>query len=445
MLRESQTIAKTVAAKQELAKSLEYKHELLRVGYVPAARHGRVLYFVLCDMDWINSMYRFSISWFSNTFRAAVKAAERKKDVDERVELYVNCQLVFRRVSPTLAQFDRLSFALCVCIRFLEEKQSHDFLTSEEIKFLVTHHDTISDSSGKTTPRGTINLVAPEWLHYEQWSLLHTLARSSSFFHEMIQHVVENPIQWERYHSTADIINANVPGYPGINMWQKLLLLKCIRPDSLIDQSHEIVRANIGPEFLSQEKLHLKRCFKYSNAATPLVFILSDYAYDPAEMLRKFAKSNKSRLNIITLQQGHEHVVEQVIIDSMKFGEWVLVENCHLLATWLNHFESLFEDIVTKHREGSYDLHENFRLWCSSEPSEHFPILILQEGVKMMVESPTAFRQNLIDSLDSFPFYDEHKVKRKKSLVEELQGPTEEEIRQEQRKSMLRRTAFGLC
>ena len=62
----------------------------------------------------------------------------------------------------------------------------------------------------------------------------------------------------------------------------------------------------------------------------------------------------------------------------------------------------------------------------------------------MMVESPTAFRQNLIDSLDSFPFYDEHKVK-EKSLVEELQGPTEEEIRQEQRKSMLRRTAFGLC
>ena len=108
-------------------------------------------------------------------------------------------------------------------------------------------------------------------------------------------------------------------------------------------------------------------------------------------------------------------MVEQVIKDSMKFGEWVLVENCHLLATWLNHFESLFEDIVTKHKEGSDDLHENFRLWCSSEPSEHFPISILQEGVKMMVESPTAFRQNLIDSLDSFPFYDEHKVKKKKA------------------------------
>ena len=79
VLRESQTIAKTVAAKQELAKSLEYKHELLRVGYVPAARHGRVLYFVLSDMDWINSMYRFSISWFSNTFRAAVKGCRKEE------------------------------------------------------------------------------------------------------------------------------------------------------------------------------------------------------------------------------------------------------------------------------------------------------------------------------------------------------------------------------
>ena len=69
----------------------------------------------------------------------------------------------------------------------LEEKQSHDFLTFEEI-ILVTHHDTISDSSGKTTREGQLIL-----LHLNGYTtkvvFVHTLARSSSFFHEMIQHV----------------------------------------------------------------------------------------------------------------------------------------------------------------------------------------------------------------------------------------------------------------
>ena len=62
-----------------------------------------------------------------------------------------------------------------------------------------------------------------------------------------------------------------------------------------------------------------------------------------------------------------------------------------------------------------------------------------------MVESPTAFRQNIIDSLDIFPFYDAPKIKRRKSLVEELQGPTEEEIRQKAHEQLLKRTAFGIC
>ena len=124
----------------------------------------------------------------------------------------------------------------------------------------------------------------------------------TEYFKNLSRHIVENLEDWERFHSNSDIKSAKLPGYQDSTMWQKLLVLKCIRPDSLIDQSYEIIHENIGPEFLNPEKLNLKRCYKYSDPAIPLIFILSESAYDPAEMLRKFAGNMNRTLNIIALQ-----------------------------------------------------------------------------------------------------------------------------------------------
>ena len=200
-----------VLENSKLLQSLESKHESLRDGYVPAAIHGRVLYFVLCDMDWINNMYRFSITWFKRTFHTAIKSAERRKDVEERVGLICDSvnAYVFRRVSPALAQFDRLSFALCVCIRFLEEKQSQNFLTTQEIRFLLTHHDTITGADGEDEISEDddehehqithFQNPAPSWQHYEHWSLLNTLSNTSEYFKDLSMHIVENVEDWESF------------------------------------------------------------------------------------------------------------------------------------------------------------------------------------------------------------------------------------------------------
>ena len=64
-------------------------------------------------------------------------------------------------------------------------------------------------------------------------------------------HIVENVEDWERFHAISNVTTAKVPGYPDLNM-AKLLVLKCIRPDSLIDQGTEIIRENVGSAFLSR-------------------------------------------------------------------------------------------------------------------------------------------------------------------------------------------------
>lgn len=52
-------------------------------------------------------------------------------------------------------------------------------------------------------------------------------------------------------------------------------------------------------------------------------------------------------------------------------------QNCHLLPKWLKTLEKILEKIQKPHAD--------FRLWLTTEPTETFPLGVLQRSLKVSV------------------------------------------------------------
>lgn len=62
-------------------------------------------------------------------------------------------------------------------------------------------------------------------------------------------------------------------------------------------------------------------------------------------------------------------------------GQWLMLQNCHLLVGWLSELEKILEKVVKPHPD--------FRLWLTTEPTHSFPIGILQRSFKVPMSDPS--------------------------------------------------------
>ena len=93
-----------------------------------------------------------------------------------------------------------------------------------------------------------------------------------------------------------------------------------------------------------------------------------------------------SKFYFLALGQGMEENAKLLIERGAIRGHWVMLQNCHLLTSWLKVLEGIIEGIKPD---------KSFRLWLTTMPTESFPLGILQKSLKVVTEPPDGLGANV--------------------------------------------------
>ena len=382
-----------IAAKQKLADETEIKIDEARAAYKPVSYRSAVLFFCIAALANIDPMYQYSLDWFIELFCRAIADSEASSDLQVRMEnLNTYFQyFLYKNVCRSLFEKDKLTFSLLLCTDLM---RGYGKLDHTEWRYLLTGGIMLDASGLAKNP-------APEWVTQKVWEDINTLSDVEGL-KGFSERFAKEPQAFEGFGSSPAPYECwdQLPAWTqALSPFQRLLLLRVLRQDKLVPAISQFVSAEIGQKFIEPPPFDLEGSYNDSTSTSPLVFILSP-GVDPMLSLLKFAEAKGRQVDAISLGQGQGPPAENMLSSGQSSGNWVCLQNCHLFVSWMVTLEKLVEEMDPK------VVHKNFRLWLTSYPSPAFPVLILQNGVKMTNEPPKGLRANMLQSYLTDPISD---------------------------------------
>ncbi|OEH74384.1 dynein heavy chain related protein [Cyclospora cayetanensis] len=377
-LAASKQTSEEIQEKVREAELTEHEIDEARQCYRKVASRCSQLFFSLVELACIEPMYQYSQQWFQNLVSVGLSEASPTSNVEQRTLSLVEhiSYLVYQNVSRSLFVRHKLLFAFALSLRV----QAKTPVDPAELRFLLT--GTITGAGSEENPIS--------WLTDKQWQAICELSHLPAF-NGLAASFHANEEGFQRVFDSPQADQEPLPGrWQSLNPIQKMCILRILRMDSLTAAASSYVAMELGARFLEPPPFNLSQCYKDSTPQTPLIFILSQGS-DPVSELLSFAKEMKMsrRFESISLGQGQGPKAAKLIEDGCSRGGWVLLQNCHLAASWMNELERICAQWNPE------EIHRDFRLWLTSMPSSSFPVSVLQNGVKMTNEPPKGLKANL--------------------------------------------------
>jgi len=379
-------VSDDINKKQAIAEKTEIEIDEARTGYKPVAMKTSGLFFCISDLANIDPMYQYSLDFFKGLFTTAIMNSEKSDDLQERLG-FLNKEFLeslYRNICRSLFEKDKLIFSALLTFKLME--MAHE-VEDPEFRFFLTG----GVSLGEQLP------VCPcDWMAEKQWGELNRLSLLKNF-NGFLDHFINEHDYYKKMYDSANPQDFELPDkWKHLDKLQFMCIQRCIRPDLLVPAISNFVVDKIGHYFVTPPAFDLGIIFKDSAPTIPLVFVLSPGA-DPLNNLEKYAESKKKAVMKVSLGQGQGPKAEKMIEEGIKKGNWVVLQNCHLAVSWLGRLEKICEELPLQKP------HRDFRLWLTSYPSPHFPVSILQNGVKMTNEPPMGLKSNLMQSYATDP------------------------------------------
>eukprot|EP00955_Chlamydomonas_euryale_P094425 364857-Chlamydomonas_euryale.AAC.10 len=200
---------------------------------------------------------------------------------------------------------------------------------------------------------------------------------------------------WRAFYELESPEEAGLPmGYAeALSEFEKLLVLRCLRMDRVTVGITRFVISVMSEKYVQPPVLDYGMIYRQSRETTPVVFVLSpgaDPAFDVFKLGEEMGFKPGAKLKYMALGQGMGPKAVEFIETGVQRGLWIMLQNCHLLPRWLKTLEKTLERI--------HKPHPDFRLWLTTEPTDQFPLGVLQHSLKVVTEPPNGLKLNMRQS-----------------------------------------------
>ena len=413
-LEETKRISNDIEHQSALAKQTQA--DILRTSerYRTVANRSSLLFFLMNDLSKVHTYYIFSLAAFQQVFFRAIDLVSgdsntiggddevehaQQQEEDQQIETRCECLkdsitlTLFNYIRRGLFESDKLTVLTSLALKILVNDNKLD---PQEAQYLV-QNKTIADA-GNMGP-------LKEWLPESIWAKVKAL-EGLDCFAGLGNSMQSDSDEWSAWIDVEDVENAKLPGSyeTDLTTFQKLILLRTLRSDRLPTCLRAFIGDTMGKQYVSQEPFNMKATYDETNNKTPIFFVLFA-GVDPTPLVENLGRQrgisiDNKRLVNISMGQGQEAPAEAILKKYAKEGGWVMLQNCHLMSSWVPKLERLLEVL-------SEDAHEDFRCFLSAEPPplpsmHNMPESLMQSCIKVANEAPSDIRSNLIRAWDNF-------------------------------------------
>ncbi|KAF9455575.1 dynein heavy chain and region D6 of dynein motor-domain-containing protein [Collybia nuda] len=368
--------------------------EQVTAEYLPLAQACSSVFFVLEQLNLVNHFYQFSLRFFLDIFDYILHHNPNLKGVSDyghRRDILLNdlFLVVYKRTSRALLYRDNIMLAVLlsqVKLRGIEE-------ISDELEFLLESGEGIAASASTASPSPDISFLSPD-----QILRLESFAKQS-LFKPVYTHILEHENDWVPFiESSAPEECVPTPweaSTPAVEAIRALLIIKCLRPDRLLQSTALFVRVVFQTDLSAESSFDLGSMVADEVPASTPVALVSVPGYDASYRVENLIKNTGARSTSVAMgsQEGFT-LADQAIAAASRQGTWVLLKNVHLAPSWLGQLEKKLQTL---------NPHRNFRLFLTMESNPSIPVNILRQSRLIMNEPPPGIKANLLDSLRSIP------------------------------------------
>ncbi|KAK8861127.1 hypothetical protein M9Y10_012822 [Tritrichomonas musculus] len=378
---------------ERVQKALETSEEISihREAYRRVAGRAALLYFILVDLGKIDHMYQFSLASFVTVFTSAMDDAEPSTNPVFRENSLVDSITfkTFRWAMRAMFQRHQIIFTALLCFRILLADKQLQAVRMDEFLHLLR----CPRSMAMPNP-------APEWLTDSCWGAAVGLS-SLEAFKSIGQDITMRTKPWQKWCDLEMPENEKLPlDYKNKTEFQKLLVIRALRPDRMVNALTQFISNQIGEKFTEDVVFTLQQTYSEATPSMALFFILSP-GVDPVKNLEALGEKLgyselKGNLYNISLGEGQEENALNSLTKASSEGAWVIIQNLHLMGKWLMVLEKHIEKLRLT------ELHENYRVFFTGEASDDIPAGLLENSIKVTSEPARGTKANLMRALANF-------------------------------------------